>query len=169
MSSKTRVELLAPARDLEVGVAAIDSGADAVYLGAPRFGARARVGNSLADIAALVEHAHTFWARVYVTVNTLLHDDELPQAVQLIQQLYEIGVDAVIVVFTEEAQPYFRVYKDAEPIYSDTIGIPAGIDPDSDWVLKEIVRNRIDAPLITLGMNRDYLEMLGEDLPFVEF
>lgn len=91
------VELLAPAKDLACGLAAIDSGADAVYIGAPRFGARAQAGNSLDDIAALVEHAHTYWARVYATVNTLLYDDELPQAVRLIHQLYDIGVDAVIV------------------------------------------------------------------------
>jgi collagenase-like PrtC family protease len=92
-----KVELLAPAKDLESGIAAIDSGADAVYIGAEHFGARTNAGNSLVDIAALVEHAHTFWARVYVTVNTLLHDSELPQAVRLIHQLYDMGVDAVII------------------------------------------------------------------------
>jgi collagenase-like PrtC family protease len=92
-----RIELLAPARDLDCGLAAIDSGADAVYLGAPRFGARARAGNSLQDIAALVRHAHVYWARVYVTINTLLHDEELPRAVELIHRLYDAGVDAIIV------------------------------------------------------------------------
>ncbi|MGD9316641.1 MAG: U32 family peptidase [Anaerolineae bacterium] len=92
-----RIELLAPAKDLENGIAAIDSGADAVYIGAAHFGARTKAGNSLHDIATLVEHAHTFWARVYVTVNTLLYDSELPQAVRLIHQLHEIGVDAVII------------------------------------------------------------------------
>ncbi|MCD6286824.1 MAG: U32 family peptidase, partial [Anaerolineae bacterium] len=95
MTPKT--ELLAPARDLVCGIAAIDAGADAVYIGAPRFGARARAGNDLGDIAALVDHAHIYWARVYVTVNTLLYDDELEGAVDLISDLYGIGVDAVIV------------------------------------------------------------------------
>jgi len=90
-------ELLAPAKDLACGRAALDSGADAVYIGAPQFGARTQVGNSLDSIAKLVEHAHTYWARVYVTVNTLLHDDELPQAVRLLHQLYSIGVDAAII------------------------------------------------------------------------
>ncbi|MCJ7550761.1 MAG: U32 family peptidase [Anaerolineae bacterium] len=90
-------ELLAPARDLACGIAAVDAGADAVYIGAPRFGARARAGNDLGDIAALVAYAHTYWARVYVTVNTLLHDDEVAGAVELITDLYGIGVDAVIV------------------------------------------------------------------------
>jgi putative protease len=92
-----KVELLAPARDLACGIAAIDSGADAVYVGAPQFGARARAGNTLEDVARLVAHAHTYWARVYVTVNTLLHDDELPRAVALIGRLYDTGVDAVII------------------------------------------------------------------------
>jgi collagenase-like PrtC family protease len=92
-----QVELLAPVKDLEGGIAAIDSGADAIYVGAPRFGARAKVGNPLEDIAALVEHAHAYWARVYVTVNTLLYDDELPQAVRLLHQLYDMGVDAAII------------------------------------------------------------------------
>jgi 23S rRNA 5-hydroxycytidine C2501 synthase len=92
-----KVELLAPARDLRCGLVALDCGADAVYLGAPRFGARHKAGNSLQDIGALVAYAHTYWARVYVTVNTLLHDDELPQAVRLIHQLHDLGVDAVIV------------------------------------------------------------------------
>jgi collagenase-like PrtC family protease len=67
-----QVELLAPAKDLDSGIAAIDSGADAVYIGAARFGARAQAGNSLEDIAALVEHAHTYWARVYVTVTDMV-------------------------------------------------------------------------------------------------
>jgi collagenase-like PrtC family protease len=90
-------ELLAPARDVECGLAAIDAGADAVYIGGPSFGARAKADNPLADIEALVSYAHRFWARVYATVNTLLYDHELAEAVRLIRQLYEIGVDAVII------------------------------------------------------------------------
>jgi collagenase-like PrtC family protease len=91
------IELLAPARDLVSGLAAIDCGADAVYIGAERFGARAKAGNPLDDIETLTHHAHTYWAKVYVTVNTLLTDDELPQAVRLLHQLHEIGVDGAIV------------------------------------------------------------------------
>ncbi|HUT19678.1 MAG TPA: U32 family peptidase [Anaerolineae bacterium] len=93
----TQTELLAPARDLACGRAAVDAGADAVYIGAPRFGARAKAGNALSDIRALVSHAHRYWARVYVTVNTLLYDHELIEAAHLIHQLYEIGVDAIII------------------------------------------------------------------------
>ncbi len=93
----TNIELLAPAKDLACGTAAIDCGADAVYIGAARFGAREQAGNELADIAALVRHAHQYWAKVYVTVNTLLQDDELAPAQQLIRQLYDIGVDGLII------------------------------------------------------------------------
>jgi len=92
-----RVELLAPARDLECGIAAIDCGADAVYIGAERFGARAKAGNSLADIERLIGYAHTFWAKVYVTVNTLLYDRELDQAVRLIHDLHRMGADGVVI------------------------------------------------------------------------
>jgi len=90
-------ELLAPARDLECARAAIDCGADAVYIGAEQFGARAAAGNSLHDIAALAAYAHQYWARVYVTINTLLHDHELPAAERLARDVYEAGADALIV------------------------------------------------------------------------
>ncbi|MGC9523265.1 MAG: peptidase U32 family protein [Anaerolineae bacterium] len=90
-------ELLAPARDSACGRAAIDAGADAVYIGAPQFGARANAGNDLSEIAELTNYAHTYWARVYVTVNTLLYDEEIPQAVSLMWDLYGIGVDGIIV------------------------------------------------------------------------
>ncbi|ASB50899.1 peptidase U32 family protein [Alkalitalea saponilacus] len=93
----TSLELLAPARDLECGLAAINHGADAVYTGAPKFGARAAAGNSLTDIATLTEYAHLFNAKVYVAINTLLYDHELTEAEKLIHQLYKIGVDAIII------------------------------------------------------------------------
>ncbi len=90
-------ELLAPARDLDCGRAAIDCGADAVYIGAPAFGAREAAANPLDAIAALAAYAHRFWARVYVTVNTILHDHELAAAERLAWRLHEIGVDALII------------------------------------------------------------------------
>lgn len=92
-----RVELLAPAKDLETGMAAINCGADAIYVGGARFGAREAAGNSLQNIAELIRYAHKYWARVYVTVNTLLFDEELAQAEKLIRDLYEIGADALII------------------------------------------------------------------------
>ena len=91
------LELLAPARTADIGISAIDCGADAVYIGAERFGARAAAANAIQDIARLCDYAHRFWARVYVTVNTLLRDDELPLAADLILTLYQIGVDGIII------------------------------------------------------------------------
>lgn len=93
----TNLELLAPAKNLECGMAAIDHGADAVYIGAPRFGARAAVGNSVDDIQRLCQYAHQYDARVYVTVNTIIYDGELEATRQLIGELAEAGVDAILV------------------------------------------------------------------------
>lgn len=91
------IELLAPARNAETGRAAINAGADAVYIGAPAFGARAAAGNSIEDIAELVRYAHIFRARVYVTMNTILYQEELETARRMVWQLYAVGVDALIV------------------------------------------------------------------------
>ena len=97
MIKQRPIELLAPAKNLECGIEAINHGADAVYIGAPRFGARAAAGNSLEDIAALVQHAHLYNARIYVTVNTILYDEELKDTEAMIWDLYRVGVDALIV------------------------------------------------------------------------
>jgi len=94
--SKIKLELLSPAKNLETGIAAINCGADAVYIGAPQYGARSAAGNPLSDIRQLVEYAHKYWVKVYVTVNTIIYDDELEDVRLLINHLYEIGVDAVI-------------------------------------------------------------------------
>jgi putative protease len=92
-----QLELLAPARDADIGIEAVNHGADAVYIGGPSFGARAAASNEIADIARLVAHAHRFNARVFVTLNTILRDDELEPARQQIWQLYDAGVDALII------------------------------------------------------------------------
>ena len=91
------LELLAPAKNIECGIAAIDHGADAVYIGAERFGARAEAGNSVRDIAELCKYAHVFKAKVYVTVNTIIYDKELQDTEKLIWELYRAGVDAILV------------------------------------------------------------------------
>jgi putative protease len=91
------IELLAPAKNVECAREAILHGADAVYIGAPKFGARSAAGNSLEDLAELVAFAHGFSVRIYVTLNTLLYDEELPEIEQLIWDLWNIGVDALIV------------------------------------------------------------------------
>ena len=91
------IELLAPARDAATAIAAIDHGADAVYMGAASFGARAQAGNPVEEIAAVARHAHRFGARVYVTVNTIIYDHELKEARRLMWALWRADVDAVIV------------------------------------------------------------------------
>ena len=91
------LELLAPAKDKETAFSAIDGGADAVYMGASHFGARASAGNSVAGIAGVCDDAHLCGVRVYVTVNTIVYDDELNDVKQLLSQLSDIGVDALIV------------------------------------------------------------------------
>ncbi len=92
-----QIELLAPAGNLQIGIAAIEHGADAVYIGAPQFSARAAASNSVADIEKLVHFAHRFHARVYVALNTLLNEEEVAPAVNLITRLYEAGADALII------------------------------------------------------------------------
>jgi putative protease len=91
------IELLAPAKDLNCGMEAVRHGADAVYIGAPAFGARAAAGNSIDDIRTLCDYAHIFNVRIYVALNTILKDDELKTAERMIRQLYDAGADALIV------------------------------------------------------------------------
>lgn len=97
MNKLTNIELLSPAKNAETAIAAVQHGADAVYIGAPKFGARAAVGNSLEDIAKAVDYAHHFNSKIYSTVNTVLYDNELKEAEKMIRDLYRIGVDAIIV------------------------------------------------------------------------
>ncbi|BDB55873.1 peptidase U32 family protein [Flavobacterium ammonificans] len=94
---KKKIEILAPAKDLLHGMAAINSGADAVYIGAPQFGARSNAHNSMEDVAALVNYAHLYHAQVFVVMNTILYDNELETCRQMIWELYHIGVDALII------------------------------------------------------------------------
>ena len=97
MIKPRKIELLAPAKNLVCGIEAVNHGADAVYIGAPKFGARAAATNSLEDIRRLTEYAHLYCVRVYVTVNTILRDEELVETERMIGELYRIGVDALIV------------------------------------------------------------------------
>ena len=94
---RPEIELLAPARDADIGIEAINHGADAVYIGGPAFGAREKAGNTIADIERLVRHAHRYHARIFVTHNTILRDDELEAGRRLAWDLYHAGVDALIV------------------------------------------------------------------------
>ena len=94
---KKEIELLAPAKNLACGIAAIDHGADAVYIGAPQLGARVAASNSLEDIAKLVDYAHFYGVRIYATVNTIIKDEELVEVEHMIWDLYQLGVDALII------------------------------------------------------------------------
>lgn len=97
MNKPALIELLAPARDADIAIAAIDHGADAVYMGASHHGARADATNTLDDVQCACDHAHRYGAKIYATVNTLVYDDELMEVEHLVHDLYRIGVDALIV------------------------------------------------------------------------
>lgn len=97
INESQKVELLAPAKDKECAFAAINAGADAVYIGAEGFGARKKAANSLDDIKEIVDYAHKFNVKIYVTVNTIVYDEELDSVQKLIQKLYDVGVDALII------------------------------------------------------------------------
>ena len=92
-----QVELLAPARDANIGIAAIDCGADAVYIAGPQFGARQAAGNDIAEIRRLCDYAHKFGVRIFVTLNTILYDNELEAAYRQMLEVQEAGADAIIV------------------------------------------------------------------------
>ncbi|MEJ5153444.1 peptidase U32 family protein [Comamonas sp. MYb396] len=92
-----QLELLSPARDADIGIEAINHGADAVYIGGPAFGARATAGNDIRDLERLIKHAHRFGSRIFITLNTILRDDELEGARQMAWQVYEAGADALII------------------------------------------------------------------------
>lgn len=92
-----KLELLAPAQNKECAISAINYGADAIYIGAKSFGARSSAGNSLKDIQEVVEYAHKFYVRIYCTINTILDDYEILEAQKLIEALYKINVDGIIV------------------------------------------------------------------------
>ena len=92
-----QLELLAPARDLQIGIAAIDCGADAVYIAGPQFGARQAAGNEISDIKLLCDYAHKFGARIFITLNTILYDTELEDAYRFMLAVQDAGADAIIV------------------------------------------------------------------------
>jgi putative protease len=92
-----QLELLAPARDADIGIAAIHHGADAVYIGAPAFGARASASNTLQDIERLCKEAHRFNSKIFITLNTILRDDELEAAQKMAWDVYRAGADVLIV------------------------------------------------------------------------
>ncbi|MEG1573934.1 MAG: peptidase U32 family protein, partial [Bacteroidales bacterium] len=97
MAEQRRIELLSPAKNASIAKEAILHGADAVYIGAPKYGARSAAGNTVEDIASLVEYAHQYKAKIYVTLNTIIKDEELEEVTEMIHHLYKAGVDALII------------------------------------------------------------------------
>lgn len=134
---ETKLELLAPAKNAEQGIAAINHGADAVYIGAPLFGARAAAGNSIDDIDKLVKYSHLFGSKVFATVNTLLFDNELEAARQMIWTLYDTGVDAIIM------QDMGLLEMDLPPIELHASTQTHNIDPQRVKFLEQVGFKRI--------------------------
>ena len=114
---QVELELLAPARNKSIGIAAIDCGADAVYIAGPSFGAREAAGNPVSDIRELAEYAHKYSAKVYAVVNTILYDDELEAARRLLWELYDAGVDAFIV----QDPAIFRMERPPLPLFASNV------------------------------------------------
>ena len=116
----TDLELLAPARNTDIGIAAIDCGADAVYMAGPGFGARQNAGNSMEEVRRLCEYAHLFGARIFLTVNTIVYDTELLAVERILKEAKDAGVDAVIAqdlaVFEALRQAQGPVGELAEPL-----------------------------------------------------
>ena len=120
-----QLELLAPARDAEIGIAAIDCGADAVYIAGPRFGARQAAGNDMNGIRELCSHAHKYGARVFVALNTILYDDELEEAYSQMLQVQEAGADAIII----QDMAILKMAKEGIGDFRNDINIPLHASP----------------------------------------
>lgn len=150
---KKKIEILAPAKNLVQGMAAINAGADAVYIGAPQFGARTNATNSIEDIGELVNYAHLFKARVFVVVNTILYDDELADCKKMICQLYDAGVDALIV------QDMAILEMDLPPIVIHASTQANNRDPQHVKFLKDAGMKRV---VLARELNLDQIKSISE-------
>lgn len=150
---KKKVEILAPAKNLVQGMAAINAGADAVYIGAPQFGARSNATNSIEDIEGLVKYAHLFKAQVFVVVNTILYEHELDDCKKLIHQLYAIGVDALIV------QDMAIMEMDLPPIFIHASTQANNRDPKHVKFLKDAGMKRV---VLARELNLDQIKEIKE-------
>jgi len=158
---KKKVEILAPAKNLWQGQMAINAGADAVYIGAPQYGARSNATNSVEDIAELVRYAHLFKAQVFVVINTILYDNELDDCKKLIYKLYEIGVDALIV------QDMAIMEMDLPPIVIHASTQANNRDPKHVKFLKDAGMQRVVlARELNLDQIRDIHEATDVELEF---
>ena len=159
------LELLAPAKNLECGLAAIDHGADAVYIGASRFGARVAAGNSVDDIRQLCLYAHQFVAKVYVTVNTIIYDNELEATRQLLAELSDAGVDAILV----QDMAVLSLLSDRSPLTSH-LSFHASTQTDNRTVekvrwLRDVGFRRV---VLARELSADEIAAIHEAVPDVE-
>ncbi len=154
------LELLAPAKDVSCGRAAVDCGADAVYIGAPRYGARVSAGNSIADIAALVTYAHQYDVKVYVTLNTIVYDSELDDMQRLIEALQAIHVDAFIV---QDMALTALVGRESTPLHAST-------QCDNSSIARVALMQRLGMSRVVLAreMTIDEIRAVHHALPDME-
>ena len=158
-----QLELLSPARDADIGIEAVNHGADAVYIGGPAFGARATAGNDIRDMERLIKHAHRFGSRIFITLNTILRDDELEGARQMAWDVYNAGADALII-------------QDATLLFSANVF--AGLKPDGYVVinssktidelgLSDLLEGRDPDRIVTVPATDIAREYIGRPLPNV--
>ena len=159
-----QIELLSPARDADIGIAAIHHGADAVYIGAPAFGARASASNGLRDIERLCREAHRFHSRIFITLNTILRDDELEPARQLAWDVYNAGADVLIV------QDMGLLELDLPPIQLHASTQTDIRDPAKAKFLQDVgFSQMVLARELTLAQIRDIHQVLDADRCKLEF
>ena len=164
------IELLAPAKDLECGIAAIDHGADAVYIGASQFGARQTAGNKTDDIAELTRYAHQFGASVYVTVNTIVYDHELAALERLLRNLIEMGVDAVLVQDMAVLEIYTKLRNEYEGRGYRLPALHASTQTDNRCTdkVKWLKRSGFERVVLARELSVDEIKAIHEAEPDVE-
>lgn len=164
------IELLAPAKDLECGIAAIDHGADAVYIGASQFGARQTAGNKTDDIAELTRYAHQFGASVYVTVNTIVYDHELAALERLLRNLIEMGVDAVLVQDMAVLEIYTKLRNEYEGRGYRLPALHASTQTDNRCAdkVKWLKRSGFERVVLARELSVDEIKAIHEAEPDVE-
>ena len=157
------IELLAPAKNLACGIAAIDHGADAVYIGASRFGARQSAGNSVEDIRTLCTYAHQYGATVHVTLNTIIYDDELADTLSLVRELVDAGADAFLL-------QDMGLMTEVKKIVPDTVALHASTQCDTRTAEKTgwLVRQGFDRVVLARELSADEINKIHRRLPSLE-
>ena len=163
LGESMKTELLAPAKNVDIAKVAIDSGADAVYIGASGFGARSKAGNSIEDLKEIVKYAHQYYVKVYVTVNTIVKDSEIPEVKSLIKELYDIGVDALII--QDMAIIKWSIDKEIPPIQ-----LHISTQCDNRTLEKVSFFNKIGIPRVVLAreLSLDDIRKIKENNPNLE-